>query len=255
MKYAVVIPARHASTRLPGKPLLDLCGVPMIVRTYRQCIQAVDAEHVLVATDDERIRAVCEGEGIRTFMTSSRCLTGTDRVAEVAGRVSAEIFINVQGDEPLFNPDDLRKLIDAAQASPEAIINGYCGIADETTFRNPSVPKVVFRPDGRLLYMSRAAIPTTKQGEFSRAWRQVCVYAFPREALRAFAARPTKTSLEEVEDIEILRFLELGWEVKMIEMSDQSISVDNLEDVERVLDAILQRKPRTASVGGDQHAP
>lgn len=102
---------------------------------------------------------------------------------------------------------------------------------------------------------SRAAIPTTKQGEFSRAWRQVCAYAFPREALRAFAARPTKTSLEEVEDIEILRFLELGWEVKMIEMSDQSISVDNLEDVERVLDAILQRKPRTASVGGDQHAP
>ena len=83
----------------------------------------------------------------------------------------------------------------------------------------------------------------------------MCAYAFPREALRAFAARPTKTSLEEVEDIEILRFLELGWEVKMIEMSDQSISVDNLEDVERVLDAILQRKPRTASVGGDQHAP
>lgn len=96
MKYAVVIPARHASTRLPGKPLLDLCGVPMIVRTYRQCIQAVDAEHVLVATDDERIRAVCEGEGIRTLMTSSRCLTGTDRVAEVAGQVSAEIFINVR---------------------------------------------------------------------------------------------------------------------------------------------------------------
>ncbi len=87
-------------------------------------------------------------------MTSSRCLTGTDRVAEVAGQVSAEIFINVQGDEPLFNPDDLRKLIDAAQASPEAIINGYCGIADETTFRNPSVPKVVFRPDGRLLYVA-----------------------------------------------------------------------------------------------------
>lgn len=238
MQYVIVIPARHASSRLPGKPLIDLDGTPMIIRTYRQCVQAAPAEQVLVATDNEEIRRSCEQAGIRTIMTSSRCLTGTDRVAEVAEQIEADTFINVQGDEPLFNPADLRLLIEAALASNNSVINGYCAISDEESFRNPGMPKVVFRPDGRLLYMSRASIPTTKLGEFRTAWRQVCAYAFPRAALQAFAASSSKTPLEEVEDIEILRFLELGWEVRMLEMSSQSISVDTPEDVPRVERAI-----------------
>jgi len=238
MRYAIIIPARHASSRLPGKSLIDLCGMPMIIRTYRQCVQSAPAEQVFVATDSEGIRRTCEQAGIRTIMTSSHCLTGTDRVAEVAGQIEADTFINVQGDEPLFNPADLRLLIEAAQASPNSIINGYCAISDEDTFRNTSIPKVVFRPDGRLLYMSRASIPTTKLGAFRNAWRQVCAYAFPRAALQAFAASSIKTPLEEVEDIEILRFLELGWEVRMLEMSSQSISVDTPEDVLRAEHAI-----------------
>lgn len=238
MKYAIVIPARYASSRLPGKPLIDLCGAPMIIRTYMQCVKVASAERVFVATDSEDIRRTCEQAGIRTVMTSSLCLTGTDRVAEVAEQVDADTFINVQGDEPLFNPADLDLLIEAALTSPELVINGYCAISDEETFRNPSIPKVVFRPDGRLLYMSRASIPTTKLGEFRNAWRQVCAYAFPRAALRAFAASSNKTPLEELEDIEILRFLELGWEVRMLKMSSQSISVDTPEDVQRAKRAI-----------------
>ena len=234
MNYIVVIPARYASSRLPGKPLLDIAGTPMIVRTYRQCIKAVPPELVIVATDDERIKNVCEDEGIRVVKTSADCLTGTDRVAEVARHIHANTYINVQGDEPLFNPADLSALIKVAMDSPSDVVNGYCPITEEAAFRSSSVPKVVIRPDGRLLYMSRGAIPTDKKLGFTKAWRQVCAYAFPRAALESFSACTEKTALEEIEDIEILRFLELGWDVKMVQMSEASVAVDHPEDVETV---------------------
>lgn len=238
MRNIVVIPARYQSSRLPGKPLVTLCGVPMIVRTYRQCIKVVPADRVYVATDDERIKTVCEAAFIRVIMTSNDCLTGTDRVAEVARQIEADTYINVQGDEPVFNPDDLQALIETAKTHPYDVINGYCPIRYEEMFRSGSVPKVVTRPDGRLLYMSRAPIPTNKALGFCQAWRQVCAYAFPGQALEAFVSRQTKTKLEAIEDIEILRFLELGWEVRMVQMSDVSVAVDNLEDVDRAEAAI-----------------
>lgn len=241
MNYLVVIPARYRSSRLPGKPLVLLNGVPMVVRTYRQCVKAVPAERVIVATDDDRIRAVCEAEGIAAVMTSPDCLTGTDRVAEVARARPHDTFINVQGDEPLFNPADLASLIEAARLHPEDVINGYCAIGGAELYQSRSIPKVVTRPDGRLLYMSRAPIPGNKEATFDKAWRQVCAYAFPRAALAAFAACTTKTPLEAIEDIEILRFLELGWDVRMIPMSDQSIAVDHPEDVARVEASLSSR--------------
>lgn len=239
--YAVIIPARYQSSRLPGKPLVQLNGMPMIVRTYRQCLKACPAERIHVATDDDRIREVCEQHGISVLMTSSQCLTGTDRLAECAQQLDADIFINVQGDEPVFNPDDLRRMIKACSQWPGEVLNGYCAIEEEDQFRSTSTPKVVLRPDGRLLYMSRATIPGTKSNEFVRGWRQVCLYAFPRESLAAFAACDSKTPLESLEDIEILRFLELGWEVRMLELSQDSIAVDNPEDVAAVEAAILAR--------------
>jgi len=113
------------------------------------------------------------------------------------------------------------------------VINGYCTLSDETLFRSSSTPKVVMRPDSRLLYMSRAPIPTNKVHGFDQAWRQVCAYAFPRNALKAFAQASIKTPLENIEDIEILRFLELGFDVRMIPMTDISVAVDNPEDVKR----------------------
>lgn len=238
MRFLVVIPARYESSRLPGKPLVPLLGVPMIVRTYRQCTKVVPSECVVVATDDARIAACCEAEGIKVVMTSSTCLTGTDRVAEVAGALAADVYINVQGDEPVFNPADLTALVAAAEQFPDDVINGYCAIETEEMFRSSSTPKVVLRPDGRLLYMSRAAIPTNKAHGFANAWRQVCAYAFPRSALEAFAALEAKTPLESIEDIEILRFLELGREVRMIPMSALSVAVDNPEDVPRAEQAI-----------------
>ncbi len=238
MSFLVVIPARYQSSRLPGKPLVSLLGVPMIVRTFRQCAKVVPPGNIVVATDDARIRACCEAEGIQVMMTSSACLTGTDRVAEVARSYPANVYINVQGDEPVFNPEDLLALIATAERFPNDVINGYCKIDSEEMFRSSSTPKVVARPDGRLLYMSRAPIPTNKAHGLMDAWRQVCAYAFPRAALEAFSAVNVKTPLEAIEDIEILRFLELGWDVRMIPMSDLSVAVDNPEDVVRAEQAI-----------------
>ncbi|MEZ5465555.1 MAG: 3-deoxy-manno-octulosonate cytidylyltransferase [Lysobacteraceae bacterium] len=242
MKQVVVIPARYASSRLPGKPLVDLCGVPMIVRTCRQCAEVVGLADIIVATDDERIGDVCASEGFRVLMTSESCLTGTDRVAEVARNTDADVYINVQGDEPLFEPRDLTALLEFSRSHPDDVVNGYCEIDEEVLFRNSSIPKVVTRSDGRLLYMSRAAIPTSKAHTFASAWRQVCAYAFPRRALEEFSQQVRKTRLEEIEDIEILRFLELGWEVRMLEMSANSIAVDNPEDVARVEAEIIRRQ-------------
>lgn len=233
MKYTIIIPARYQSSRLPGKPLVELCGVPMIVRTYRQCLKAAPGENIYVATDNEEIKATCEAVGIQVILTSSECLTGTDRVAEVSRQIEVDTYINVQGDEPVFNPEDLKSLITAAQQHPNDVINGYCTLSDETLFRSSSTPKVVMRPDGRLLYMSRAPIPTNKVHGFDQAWRQVCAYAFPRNALKAFAQSSIKTPLENIEDIEILRFLELGFDVRMIPMTDISVAVDNPEDIKR----------------------
>ena len=241
MEYAVVIPARYESTRLPGKPLIELCGVPMVVRTYRRCVAAVDADRIYVATDDDRIAEVCRSEKIQVVRTSSTCLTGTDRVAECAQKLDADTFLNVQGDEPVFEPTDLSLLLDQARSRPGEVLSGCCPVRDRGEFHDRSVPKVVRRPDGRLLYMTRSAVPIDKSGGFSMAFRQVCAYAYPKAALAEFSSAEEKTPLEFVEDIEILRFLEMGWEVRMIEMSDRSHSVDTREDLARVERIIWER--------------
>lgn len=232
-EYIVVIPARLKSSRLPGKPLITILGTSMIRRTYDQCIKAVDKHLVYVATDSEKISNHCRDHGMQVLMTSSAALTGTDRVAEAAQKVKAKYYINVQGDEPIFNPADLLKMVEAVKSSENTIFNGYAEIRRQKDFFSLSIPKVVLKPDGDLLYMSRAPIPGNKKGTFSRGFKQVCLYAFPGQALERFS-QSGKTPLEAEEDIEILRFLELGFNVKMIELSSSSFSVDLPEDVARV---------------------
>lgn len=234
LDFVVVIPARYESTRLPGKPLIDLEGKSLILRTYEQCMKAVDSSLIYVATDNELIKSHCESFKIKVIMTSANCLTGTDRVAEFAKHIIAKTYINVQGDEPLINPEDITKVIDFAKRFPEKIINGYTRITSNEEYINRSIPKLVFRPDGRLLYISRSPIPGNKNNEFKKSWRQICVYAFPQKSLQHFASLNSKTILENDEDIEILRFLELGYEVRVIELSSNSIAVDTPEDANRV---------------------
>jgi 3-deoxy-manno-octulosonate cytidylyltransferase (CMP-KDO synthetase) len=233
MKSIIVIPARMQSSRLQGKPLIDIAGKTLIQRTYDRCIMAVPKEQIYVATDNAEIFKHCKQSNMQVVMTSENCLTGTDRVAEVAEQIEADYYINVQGDEPLMNPQDILDTIKAAEKYTGEIINGYAPIS-EKDYWSLTVPKVVIRPDGRLLYMSRSPIPGNKNGSFQKAWRQVCVYAFPKIALQTFIKEGEKTPLEAQEDIEILRFLELGYEVRMIPLSIDSIAVDVPEDVERV---------------------
>lgn len=238
MRTVVIIPARYQSSRFPGKPLTSILGREMILRVWDRCCLAMPASDVYVATDDERIRDCCVAAGVQVLMTGSECLTGTDRVYEASLQVAADLYLNVQGDEPLLDPQDILAVIDAAKKNPGTILNAMAPIREESDFRSNTVPKVVARPDGRLLYMSRAPIPTNKQHDFVSAMKQVCIYGFTAEALNAFASRASKTPLEEIEDIEILRFLELGFDVQMITVSESAIAVDVPADVERVEQAL-----------------
>ena len=241
LDFLVVIPARFKSSRLPGKPLIKLKGIPMLVRTYKQCLKCVPKKKIIVATDDNRIVNLCNNEKIPSIITSKKCLTGTDRVAEVAKKIKAKIYINVQGDEPLFNPRDLKNLIVKAKKYPKEVVNGYCKITDKKMFFDRNVPKIIFGSDGKLFYMSRAPIPNNKKNKFKKAWRQVCAYSLPVKALKDFYKLKKKSTLEKIEDLELLRFTELGYIVRMIPMSNKSISVDTKNDVKKVEKILLKK--------------
>ena len=235
MNLLVVIPARFQSTRFPGKPLADLGGSPLIEHVWNRCCRAVDATDVVVATDDERIAVVARNFGAIVEMTAPDCLTGTDRVAEVASRHRADWYINVQGDEPFVDPVAIVKLVQSAETAEEdvAAINTMSVITEESEFRSATVPKLVTDLRGRLLYVSRAAIPTDKRHGFRRAFRQVGLYAFRPSALAQYQPGAKKSPLEEIEDIEILRLLEAGEHVQMLEVPVCGIAVDTPEDLER----------------------
>lgn len=240
MDAAIVIPARFQSSRFPGKPLAMIAGKTLIQRVWERCLGVVPTERIYVATEDERIREHCASFGAATLMTSSKCLTGTDRVAEAAEQIPCELIVNVQGDEPLISPEDVRVVLQALVARPEVVHNAFCPIETEEDFRSRNVPKVVARSDGHLLYMSRAPIPATKDDEFGTAFRQVCIYGFTRAQLRLFACQTVKTPLEQSEDIEILRFLELGVSVQMTPLTQSTHAVDVPEDVQKI-EAFLRR--------------
>jgi 3-deoxy-manno-octulosonate cytidylyltransferase (CMP-KDO synthetase) len=194
-----VIPARYASTRFPGKPLVPLLGRPMLLWVVDVCAEALGSQNVIVATDDERIRAVAADAGIRVEMTSERALTGTDRIAEIADRLGSDVILNVQGDEPLLDPSDLLRIAAAKASWPDAVINGYHPLGPAEDPENPNLPKVVIDREERLLYMSRCAVPGTKSGGPSpdtTYFKQVCIYGFSTEDLRVFAAAGGKGPLE-----------------------------------------------------------
>lgn len=215
----------------------------MIKRVWDRCVEAVGEKNVVVATDDTRILEHCNQQLINVVETSSDCLTGTDRLYDLSKKMEADIYVNVQGDEPLIESADITRILEVALANPENIINAMCPINEVSDFLSSTVPKVVCRPDGRLLYMSRAPIPTDKQHSFVSAMKQVCIYAFPRKMLESFGMAGDKTPLEKIEDIEILRFLEMGYDVKMVEVSGSSVAVDVPADVQRVEAVIKSAEP------------
>ena len=236
MKTIIVIPARFKSSRFPGKPLVNLLGKPMIQWVAELSAKAVGLENVYVATDDDRIAQVVNKFGYQTVMTSEQCMTGTDRLAEFANKIEADIYINVQGDEPLLNPEDILKVIETKKAYPNEVINGYAVIVESEEPQSVNIPKVIFTEDKRLVYMSRQALPGFKEQKNapSQFYKQVCIYAFNREELLAYGAFSRKSKLEHSEDIEIIRFLEWNQTVRMVETRPGSLAVDVPEDVVKV---------------------
>jgi 3-deoxy-manno-octulosonate cytidylyltransferase (CMP-KDO synthetase) len=240
MKAVVLIPARYKSSRFPGKPLVPLLGKPMIIWVAELSAKAVGVENVYVATDDKRIADVVENAGYQSVMTSDKCLTGTDRLAEAAAQINADIYINVQGDEPLVDPADINKVLKAKINNPESIVNGFCWISPEEDPESINIPKVITTEDDQLVYMSRKALPGFKDNKNApiKYKKQVCIYGFSKEELDDFIGFGRKSELEHSEDIEILRFLELGYKIKMVETKPGSLAVDIPDDVSVVENAL-----------------
>lgn len=243
MRPCVIIPARYTSSRFPGKPLVPLLGKPMILWVAELSARAIGAEHVYVATEDERISSVVKDAGFNAIMTSKSALTGTDRLAEAAEMIDYDIYVNVQGDEPLVDPADIISCIEKKCSAPNDILNGYCWISDREDPTSRNIPKVITAENGRMVYMSRVPLPGFKDERYapSRYMKQVCIYGFTKDDLRAFAAFGRKSALEACEDIEILRFLELGRNIMMFECSQGSLAVDAPGDVSAVEAALSGR--------------
>lgn len=235
-KVAIVIPARYKSSRFPGKPLAVILGKPMIIWVAELCSRAIDKSYVYVATDDQRIKSKVEQYGFNCILTSSDHLTGTDRIAEFSTLVDAEIYINVQGDEPIIDYKDIQKVIQKKIEHPNDIINGYCRIGPKEDPSNVNIPKVLFTEDKRMVYMSRKSLPGFKESTNAPTefFKQVCIYAFDKEQLKKYKEFGRKSSIEAAEDIEILRFLEFGETIRMIETAGGSLAVDIPEDIKLV---------------------
>jgi 3-deoxy-manno-octulosonate cytidylyltransferase (CMP-KDO synthetase) len=235
-----VIPARYASTRLPAKALVLLCGKPLIVRVLERVRRAERLDEVLVATDDERIAAVVRQAGGVAVMTRPDHPSGTDRVAEaVAGR-EAEVIVNIQGDEPLIDPGLINRLADVmVREAHWDMATAATPIREAGDLGKSSIVKAVWAADGRALYFSRALIPFVRDQAPAglRHWRHLGIYAYRRAFLTRLVATPP-CMLEQAEKLEQLRALHLGAALKVIETDDTGMGVDTPEDVPRAEQAL-----------------
>jgi 3-deoxy-manno-octulosonate cytidylyltransferase (CMP-KDO synthetase) len=235
VSIAAVIPARFGSSRLPGKVLADIGGVPMVVRVWRQAAKARFLSRVIVATDDDRIARAVRDAGGEAEMTSSAHQSGTDRIAEVAGRIRADVYLNVQGDLPFIAPEDLDALSAPMRADAEiAMATLATPITDAAEWANPAVVKVVCDARGEALYFSRSPIPFWRDhdGVPPDALRHIGVYAYRRDFLMKFAALEAGV-LEGIEKLEQLRAMERGYRIRVVASVAPSIEVDTPEDLRR----------------------
>jgi 3-deoxy-manno-octulosonate cytidylyltransferase (CMP-KDO synthetase) len=233
----IVIPARYGSTRLPGKPLVPIAGTSMIQRVYERARKSKLATEVIVATDDQRIIKAVEGFGGVARMTRADHRTGTERVAEVAAHTEGKVYVNVQGDEPLLNPEVVDAAIGALLEEPAAeIATVATPIKLPADIMDPNVVKAVLDFDDNALYFSRAPVPWVRDSGSKlqvRHLKHLGLYVFQRDALLEYPTLPQGT-LEKIEQLEQLRWLENGWKIRVAEVEHDSVSVDVPEDVTRV---------------------
>jgi 3-deoxy-manno-octulosonate cytidylyltransferase (CMP-KDO synthetase) len=242
-KTVIIVPARYGSSRYKGKPLVKILGRELVLRVADVCSKTVGRKNLYVATDSKKIEKIVNGDNFNSIMTSSKCLTGTDRVAEASKKINAKIFINVQGDEPLVNPKDIRLIIKAKQKFPSHVICGYDKIHNLQDPKNVNLPKVVVNSKNELIYISRSLIPGSKKTIKNKSYfKQVCIYAFNKKELSSFFSLKKKSKIEEMEDIEILRFFDLGVKIKMIKLNSNSVAVDEIGDVKKAEKIIKLRQ-------------
>lgn len=234
MKAICVIPARYASTRLPGKPLADICGKPMIVRVYERAKLAEKVSEVIVATDDERILQAVEKSG-KAMMTRTDHKTGTDRLAEVAEKFpDADLIVNVQGDEPLIEPALIDELVAEFVADENLqMATVATELTDAAEIRNPNNVKVIFDGNKNALYFSRSEIPYPRNAGIAKVYKHIGIYAYRRNFLLEYA-KMDSTPLEQTESLEQLRALENGYKIRVIISDCKFIGVDTAEDLQLV---------------------
>lgn len=241
---AVVIPARYASTRLPGKPLAQIDGRPLIWYVWEKAKESACAARVVVATDDERIADAVRGFGGEAVMTSPACASGTDRVAEAARGLSEEIVVNLQGDEPLIHPSVIDAVAGPLILDPAVqMATAALPREDPDGYARPSVVKVVIDDRGDALYFSRAPIPHYRDAGRGRYRKHLGIYGYRREFLFRVAALPP-SPLEEAERLEQLRVLQHGFRIRVVDVRYDSVGVDTPEDLRSVEEKICGRKGR-----------
>lgn len=242
MNAVAIIPSRIASTRLARKPLREILGKPMIQRVYEATLACRELRDVIIATDSDEILDLCRKQGWNARMTSKECRSGTDRVREVAQSVSADIYVNVQGDEPLARPEHLDALLSVMKPGVE-VGTIYTPCASEDV-NNPNAVKVVTALNGRALYFSRATIPFDRdRRDDLRYFKHLGFYAYTPRALDQFCVWP-ESELECSERLEQLRFLDHGMDIYAAETPFDTIGVDTEDDLRRV-EAILRSQGRT----------
>ncbi len=244
-KVVVVIPSRFGSTRLPGKPLVTLAGKSMVQRVYERAKLATTVHQVLVATDDQRIIDAVRAFGGEARMTRSDHRTGTERIAEVAAHEAGEVFVNVQGDEPLIDPAAIDTAVHTLLEEPQASVATVATpIRQPKDIMDPNVVKTVLDFDNNALYFSRAPIPwvrDTAQKVHVNYWKHLGLYVFQRDALLEYPTLP-QGELERIEQLEQLRWMENGWKIRVGEVPHDAVSVDVPEDVTRVEELLRLQK-------------
>ena len=243
MNVIAIIPARYGSTRLDGKPLLDIGGKPMVQWVYERAKKAKLIRDVMVATDDKRVMSAVERFGGKAVMTSSSHRSGTDRIAEAAGSLNADVIVNVQGDEPLIEPEMIDEAIKPLLAESSLLISTLkTRIANEEELKDPNVVKVVTDREGFAIYFSRLPIPYVRESsEFgvrsselkATYYKHIGLYVYRKDFLLKFA-KMKPTPLEDAEKLEQLRVLENGYKIKVVQTKYNSVGVDTQEDLEKV---------------------
>jgi 3-deoxy-manno-octulosonate cytidylyltransferase (CMP-KDO synthetase) len=228
-----VIPARLQSSRLPRKVLREIAGRPMLCHVFERAQKSGVLGDVLVATDADEVVAACRRFGIPAVLTSPDHPSGTDRVWEVAQTRAADVYVNIQGDEPLVTAGHLARLVEPFRARPETEVSTLCIVATVDEIASPSVNKVVFGPGGRALYFSKFGIPFDRDGRGVTRYKHVGLYAYRKAALDRFHALPPSI-LEQSEGLEQLRFLEHGVSITVMETDEPTIGVDTEEDLKAV---------------------